>query len=313
MFARLILIATLLFALPAAADSGQSMRKLLSADEARAWQAVGRLNMAGSGFCTGALIAPDLVLTAAHCMFHPETGVPVRADEVQFLAGWRQGRAAAHRRARRIVVHRDYVQGNNVKVERVAADIAIVELEHPIRSAAITPFLRHSRPGLGDQVMVVSYARDRSEIPSIEEPCKVLGKDQRMLILSCNVNYGASGSPIFVMHDGVPKIASVVSAKAKLAESERGAGSVAWRTAGRAAGATGAKQRRVHFQKTGRVVAARATGARGGAGKFLKNRRGRLDFSIPCYDIRHIGCPGGARCNFRPVHNGRPQLETYRF
>jgi cation:H+ antiporter len=35
------------------------------------------------------------------------------------------------------------------------------------------------------------------------------------LVLSCKVNFGASGSPIFIIENGVPKIASVVSAKAE--------------------------------------------------------------------------------------------------
>jgi V8-like Glu-specific endopeptidase len=61
---------------------------------------------------------------------------------------------------------------------------------------------------------VVSYAEDRSEAPSIEEPCQVISYDPRALILTCNVDHGASGSPIFVIDDGKAKIASVVSAKA---------------------------------------------------------------------------------------------------
>ncbi|MAE89375.1 MAG: trypsin, partial [Pelagibaca sp.] len=79
-----------------------------SREDGRPWQAVGRLELAGKAFCTGALIAPDMVLTAAHCLFDAETGARIPADKIQFLAGWRNGRAAAYRRVRRAVAHPSY-------------------------------------------------------------------------------------------------------------------------------------------------------------------------------------------------------------
>ena len=51
------------------AQSSSPLKKLDSADLARAWEAVGRLDMGTHGMCTGALIEPDVVLTAAHCVF----------------------------------------------------------------------------------------------------------------------------------------------------------------------------------------------------------------------------------------------------
>ena len=190
------------------------LRKLLTADEAKAWQGVGRINMRGAGFCTGAMIAPDLVLTAAHCMYNPQTGALLNPSDIEFLAGWRSGRAGAQRKARRFVVHKDYAPGRDVKIDKVSSDIAIIQLELPITGNFIKAFEYYSKPRIGDDVKVVSYAQDRSEAPSIEEPCQVIDIDPRALILSCNVDYGASGSPIFIIDQGVPKIASVVSAKA---------------------------------------------------------------------------------------------------
>jgi protease YdgD len=211
----LLMLLALTGLVPVAGAQESTIRVLSTADDARAWEAVGRVNLIGTGFCTGTLIAPDMVLTAAHCMFDKRTGQRVALDEIEFLAGWRDGRAAATRGARRVLIHRDYAYFNDDRLDRVAADIALIELDQPIRNARIMPFGRAPRPRVGQSVQVVSYSKDRADQPSLEETCAVLGRDPKVLVLSCHVNFGASGAPIFVMDRGQPRIASVVSAKAE--------------------------------------------------------------------------------------------------
>ncbi|MCB6179137.1 trypsin-like serine protease [Rhodobacter sp. Har01] len=206
-------------ALPAAApvlaqDTG--LIGMPTADDAKGWQGVGKLLLGDHGFCTAALIAPQIVLTAAHCLFDKDTGARTPDGEITFQAGWRNGRAEAYRGVRRSVAHPDYAHADDEDVARVAYDVALLELDQPILLPQLLPFSTARQPGSGDEVSVVSYAHDRSEIPSIEEGCAVLSSYHDAMVLSCDIDFGSSGAPVFLVRDGVARVVSVISAKAEL-------------------------------------------------------------------------------------------------
>ncbi|MDR9393287.1 trypsin-like serine peptidase [Roseovarius sp. SYSU LYC5161] len=200
-----------------AATAGDSrLQRLDTGDDGRAWEAVGRLDLAGRGFCTATLIAPDVVLTAAHCLFDKVDGSRLETSKIEFLAGWRNGRASAYRRIRRAVLHPDYDFSADVSSDRVRNDIALLKLYHPIRNTRVIPFQTDRQPRKGDRIGVVSYALDRAEAPSLQEVCDVMARQQGMLVMSCEVDFGSSGAPIFSFDSGQARVVSVVSAMAEL-------------------------------------------------------------------------------------------------
>ncbi len=188
---------------------------LVSAERAEPWTAVGRVNVRGVGFCTGTLVSDSLVLTAAHCMYDRRTGRRVPLKDVEFLAGWRNGRAVAVRRAQRVAINPAYRYSSTRKLQRVATDLALIQLDRPIPRSQARPFGFARSPVIGQEVKIVSYVKDHEQAPSLQESCRVLGRDPKVLVLSCGVNFGASGSPVFAVENGRPRIASIISAKAE--------------------------------------------------------------------------------------------------
>lgn len=196
------------------ASAAGNLSTMHTSDAARGYEAVGRLNLGDSGFCTAALVAPDVVLTAAHCLYSKETGRPISVDQIEFQAGLIHGLAEATRGVSAAVTHPEYDFTARNMFELVGNDMALLKLDAPINMPNIKPFRTKVSAEIGDSVEVVSYAKGRADAPSLENDCGVLTRDADVFVLNCDVDFGASGAPIIVRQGGEAYILSVVSAKA---------------------------------------------------------------------------------------------------
>lgn len=191
-------------------QENSGLDRLTTREDLRGWEPVGRVDFAAGGFCTGALIAADLVLTAAHCVIAPD-GTPVDAADITFRAGFADGVSLADSAVLRTVVPPGYRNIEPAPAKVIALDVALLQLATPIPSGLISPFTV-ALPGDGSDVSVVSYAAGREDALSWQRVCQVVGRVEGLIAVDCDVTYGSSGAPVLDRSGYRAKIVSIISA-----------------------------------------------------------------------------------------------------
>lgn len=158
--------------------------------------AVGRITYGeppaiGAAICSGALVTPDLVLTAAHCV----RGSADTPATLSFEVGWASGIPAGHRQGNEVILTAPAPMAG---LAGLTEDVALIVLDKPFSPEEATPLPLVS---LADQAAdwaftLHAFRRDNPSQPAPPLTCIPRATLPGLIGLDCPVVSGNSGAPL---------------------------------------------------------------------------------------------------------------------
>ncbi len=169
------------------------------------WWAIGRVQTELGERCTGFLIGPSTVLTAAHCLYYNRSRHYLMPSSVHFVTGYALGNFTGHARATAFRIAPGYEPLN--EGGSAGADWAVLTLDAPLGADGHVLALYGAALAIGEPVVLAGYGQDREELMEADLTCTVSGwtgdgGDRDLMRHGCAGTSGTSGAPVLMRQDG---------------------------------------------------------------------------------------------------------------